>query len=662
MLKKILIANRGEIACRIIRTARRMGIATVAVYSAADADALHVTLADEALPIGGSPARESYLDASRIVAATQQSGADAIHPGYGFLSENAAFAAACDKARIVFIGPPARAIKVMGDKAGAKTLMQNSGVPVVPGHHGKRQDRKALADAAGRLGFPLLIKAAAGGGGRGMRVVERAKDLAASVDAARREAEAGFGDGRLILERYLRRPRHIEVQVFADSKGNAVHLFERDCSVQRRHQKVIEEAPAPGLSAELRGKLYEAALAAVRAVDYRGAGTVEFVLEDGAFYFIEMNTRLQVEHAVTEMVTGIDLVEWQIRVAAGEKLPLKQKDIALRGHAIEARLYAEDPARDFLPSPGVLTRLRFPEAAEGLRIETGVRQGDRVSEFYDPMIAKLVAWGKDRRGSLAQLRAVLGETRVLGLRTNRDFLLRTLGSREFGAGAVDTGLIPRNQAEFLAARPAPQAALAAVALSRLLALGGPRALAPPADRFSPWRLRDGWRLAGESVETLRFNDNGTNREIKIIFRAGTTAVDFGQDEIPAQGWAMPEGGLAFTLGNQHLYAALLWRDGQVDVALDEGDWTLGFADPLAPRDAGQRAAGLLVAPMPGNVAAVLTKKGARVKRGQILMVIEAMKMEHAIVAPADGVVAALHYDAGDTVEAGAELLVLAGAS
>jgi 3-methylcrotonyl-CoA carboxylase alpha subunit len=662
MLKKILIANRGEIACRIIRTARRMGIGTVAVYSAADADALHVTLADKALVIGGSPARESYLDMSRIIAAARQSGADAIHPGYGFLSENAAFGAACDKARIVFIGPPAKAIRAMGDKAGAKTLMQKAGVPIVPGYHGKRQDAKALADAAGRLGFPLLIKAASGGGGRGMRVVERAKELPGAIDAARREAEAGFGDGRLILERYLRRPRHIEVQVFADSKGNAVHLFERDCSVQRRHQKVIEEAPAPGLSTELRGKLYEAALAAVRVVDYRGAGTVEFVLEDGAFYFIEMNTRLQVEHVVTEMVTGLDLVEWQIRIAAGEKLPLKQKDIALRGHAIEARLYAEDPARDFLPSPGVLTRLRFPEAAEDLRIETGVRQGDRVSEFYDPMIAKLVAWSKDRRGSLARLRTALGETRILGLRSNRDFLLRILGSREFGACAVDTGLIARNQAEILAARPAPQAALAAVALSRLLAPGGPRALAPPADRFSPWRLRDGWQLAGESVETLRFDDNGTNREIKIIFRAGTTAVDFGHGEIPAQGWAMPEGGLALTLGNQHLYAALLWRGGEVDVALDEGDWTLGFADPLAPRDAWQRAAGLLVAPMPGKVAAVLVKKGARVKRGQILMVIEAMKMEHAIVAPADGMVAASHYDAGDTVEAGAELLVLAGAS
>src|SRR5437016_768523 len=408
MFSKILIANRGEIACRVIRTARRLGIATVAVYSEADRDALHVELADEGWPIGPSQARESYLNIAAILDAAHKSGAEAAHPGYGFLSENAEFAEACKEAGVVFIGPPAAAMRSMGSKAAAKELMQRHGVPLVPGYHGEDQDPARLCEEAERIGFPVLIKASAGGGGRGMRVVGGAESFAAALAGAKREAEAAFGDGRMLIEKYLERPRHIEIQIFADRHGNTIHLFERDCSIQRRHQKVVEEAPAPGLDADQRKAMGKAAIAAARAVGYVGAGTVEFVTQEGAFYFIEMNTRLQVEHPVTEAVTGLDLVEWQLRVAAGEALPLCQQELLLRGHAIEARLYAEDPERGFLPQTGRLHRLRLP-GSEVARVDTGVRQGDAVTPFYDPMIAKIIAWGEDREAALARLRRALAE-------------------------------------------------------------------------------------------------------------------------------------------------------------------------------------------------------------------------------------------------------------
>ncbi|MGE3784524.1 MAG: acetyl/propionyl/methylcrotonyl-CoA carboxylase subunit alpha, partial [Alphaproteobacteria bacterium] len=493
MFSKILIANRGEIACRVIRTARRIGIATVAVYSEADAGALHVAMADEARLIGPPPARESYLNIEAVIAAARDSGAEAVHPGYGFLSENAEFAEACTAAGIVFIGPPPAAIRAMGSKSAAKALMEAHGVPVVPGYHGTDQDERRLAAEAERIGFPVMIKASAGGGGRGMRVVADATEFARALDGARREAKGAFGDDTVLIERHLERPRHIEVQVFGDLHGNIVHLFERDCSIQRRHQKVVEEAPAPGLTPERRRDLGKAGIAAARAVGYVGAGTVEFITEEGGerFYFMEMNTRLQVEHPVTEAVTGIDLVEWQFRVAAGEFLPLRQDEIAVAGHAIEVRLYAENPARGFLPATGTLHRLHLPEG-EAIRVDTGVRQGDTVTPFYDPMIAKIIARGEDRTAALARLRRALADTAVLGVTTNLGFLARVAADGEFAAGAVDTGFIDRHRDVLLrVANRAPTLALAAAVLDRLLSDDARVRGEPVPD---PWSRRDGWRL------------------------------------------------------------------------------------------------------------------------------------------------------------------------
>jgi len=468
MFSKILIANRGEIACRIIRTARRLHIRTVAVYSEADAKAMHVAMADEARLIGGAAPRESYLSIARILDAALSSGAQAIHPGYGFLSENADFAAACAAAGIVFIGPSAAAIRAIGDKAAAKAIMERAGIPTVPGYHGEAQDTPRFAEEARRLGYPLLIKASAGGGGRGMRLVAEASELAAALDSAKREAESAFGNGRLILEKYLAGPRHVEVQVFGDDRGQIVHLFERDCSAQRRHQKVAEEAPAPRLDDDRRRALGAAAIAAARAVDYVGAGTVEFILQGTDFYFIEMNTRLQVEHPVTEMITGHDLVEWQIRIASGEDLPATQERISCRGHAMEARLYAEDPQRDFAPASGLLRQLRLPASAPDLRIETGVREGDEIPIYYDALLAKLVAFGDDREGARRRLEAALTDVEIAGVAHNRDFLLRLVQHPDFVAGTIDTGFIERHRAALaLPLSAAPFAAVAAASLTWL---------------------------------------------------------------------------------------------------------------------------------------------------------------------------------------------------
>ncbi len=471
MFTKILVANRGEIACRIIRTARRMGIATVAVYSDADRGALHVALADEARPIGPAPARDSYLNIEAIIKAARASGAQAVHPGYGFLSENPNFAEACAHAGLVFIGPPAAAMRAMGSKAAAKSLMVGAGVPVVPGYHGEDQDPIHLAEEAKRIGFPVLIKASAGGGGRGMRIVGEPDDFAAALASARREAASAFGDDQVLLEKYLDQPRHIEVQVFADKHGNVVHIFDRDCSIQRRHQKVIEEAPAPGLDQERRRAMGEAAVAAARAINYVGAGTIEFIVPRGSprdFYFIEMNTRLQVEHAVTEAITGLDLVEWQLRVAAGQPLPLLQHDLSIDGHAIEARLYAEDPQRQFLPQTGTLHRLYLPPP-EIARVDTGVREGEVVTPFYDPMIAKIIVHGEDREAAIGRLQRALAETAVLGVNTNLGFLARVAAHPDFAEAAIDTGFIERHQAALLSEEPAvPPEALAAAVINRHL--------------------------------------------------------------------------------------------------------------------------------------------------------------------------------------------------
>ncbi|HXE27090.1 MAG TPA: acetyl-CoA carboxylase biotin carboxylase subunit [Stellaceae bacterium] len=634
MFDKILIANRGEIACRVMRTAKRLGIRTVAVYSEADANALHVATADEAVLIGPPPARESYLDVARIIDAAKRSGAQAIHPGYGFLSENADFAAACEAAGIAFIGPPAAAIRAMGSKAKAKALMAKAGVPLVPGYHGEEQSDARLTQEARAIGYPVLVKASAGGGGKGMRIVQDEHALPEALAGARREAKASFGDDRLLIEKYLIDPRHIEMQVFADLHGNCIHLFERDCSIQRRHQKLIEEAPAPGLSDAQRAELQKAAVAAARAVDYRGAGTIEFVSAEGKFYFIEMNTRLQVEHVVTEMITGLDLVEWQIRVAAGETLPLMQDAVKQQGHAIELRLYAEDPARDYLPSAGPLALLRFPAPNETLRVETGYRQGDRISPYYDALIAKLITWGENREVALQRLRAALAQTRVAGITTNRALLQHILAHPDFAARAGDTGFIARHH-DALLLHDTPPAALAVAAVS-ILYDQPQRSLDP----HSPWAQRDFWRLGGAACQSFHFRVGKKTHDVRIA-RDGDITVDGARAE-PASD------------------ASVLRLGSEFWVALADATVRIAYLDPLAPSEASGASAGKIVAPMPGKVSAVLVEPGATVQRGQTLMVIEAMKMEHAIAAPSDGVVESVGFAPGALVEEGVELLKLKG--
>ncbi len=521
MFRTLLIANRGEIACRIARTARRMGIATVAVYSSADADALHVKTADRAILIGPPSARESYLNIPRIIEAAQRSGADAIHPGYGFLSENPDFAEACAAAGIIFVGPPPSAMRAMGSKSAAKILMEQSGVPLLPGYHGERQDGAFLADQANRIGFPLMIKAVSGGGGRGMRVVSGADEFSPALDAARQEAASAFGDDRVLIERYLTEPRHIEVQVFADRHGNVVHLFERDCSVQRRHQKVIEEAPAPGLDDDRRVAMGRAAVAAARAVGYEGAGTVEFVANTDGFFFLEMNTRLQVEHPVTEMITGFDLVEWQLRVAAGEPLPVGQDAIRIAGHAIEARIYAEDPERDFAPSIGRLALFRTPEPSADIRIDTGFVTGDVVSAHYDAMLAKLICHGATRGVALDTLRRALAATDVVGVVTNLDLLGRIAAHPDFASGGADTGFIARHADTLLSPQRMPPAeVLAAAALSVLVdeADAAASIAASSADPYSPWHMRDHWWLNATFDRELPFTAGGAPLPVGVRAR------------------------------------------------------------------------------------------------------------------------------------------------
>ena len=661
MFSKILIANRGEIACRVIRTARRMGIATVAVYSDADAGASHVAMADEARRIGPPPARESYMNIEAIIAAAKDSGSQAVHPGYGFLSENADFAEACAAAGLVFIGPPAEAIRAMGSKAAAKALMQAHGVPVVPGYHGDEQDEARLLEEAERIGFPVLIKASAGGGGRGMRIVEKASEFARALDGAKREVAGAFGDDRVLLERYLEKPRHIEVQVFGDLHGNIVHLYERDCSIQRRHQKVVEEAPAPGLVPKLREAIGAAAVKAAGAVGYVGAGTVEFIVEpregegdSNSFYFMEMNTRLQVEHPVTEAVTGLDLVEWQFRVAAGQRLPLMQDQIALSGHAIEVRLYAESPERGFLPATGTLRGLRFPEG-DGVRVDTGVREGDAVTPFYDPMIAKIIAYGENRETARLRLARALGDTAVLGLATNLGFLARVVADPDFAAGALDTGFIEQRRGTLLpSARPAPDLALAAAALHRLLSQQG----MPVAD-VDPWSRFDGWRLNTEPApQRLFFRDADQEWSIEATAVGAGWRLRIGERDYHAEAERLADGRLAVILDGGRSAAIVLDDEARLAVFIAGEGWQFDEIDPLASPLGADIGAGRLTAPMPGRVIELLVAPGAAVRKGQAMMVIEAMKMEHTIAAPRDGIVAAVNFAAGDLVEEGAELIAL----
>jgi 3-methylcrotonyl-CoA carboxylase alpha subunit len=667
MFSKILIANRGEIACRVMRTAKRLAIRTVAVYSAADENALHVALADEAYPIGPAAARESYLSIEKIIAVAKESGAEAVHPGYGFLSENAAFADACAGAGIVFIGPPASAIRAMGSKSAAKALMAKAGVPLVPGYHGIDQDPALLAREAKTIGFPVLIKASAGGGGKGMRIVESAADFVAALAAAKREAKASFGDDTVLVEKYLTRPRHIEMQIFADTHGNCVHLLERDCSVQRRHQKVVEEAPAPGMDPARRAAMGAAAIAAARAVDYVGAGTIEFIAEGDDFFFMEMNTRLQVEHPVTEMISGTDLVEWQLRVAAGETLPKRQDALAISGHAIEVRLYAEDPSRDFLPATGTLRHLRAPvqDGPGGdphIRVDTGVREGDAVSIHYDPMIAKLVAWGEDREAALRRLREALDRYEIVGVTTNRDFLARLAADPEFAEGGVDTGFIARRRDTLIPSPGAvPPRILAAAALSLLLdqAAAAQVAAAASPDPYSPWHSRQGWRLNGDTYQDLVFLDGEQSRAVRAHYRGGRFRLDVDGRSCDALARRESDGALAISLDGIASRVRVVRSAGELTLFADGASYRLVHRDPLAPQAEEELAGGRLTAPMPGRIIQVLVVAQATVRRGETLLVLEAMKMEHSVTAPADGIVERLNYAVGDLVEEGAELLVLA---
>jgi 3-methylcrotonyl-CoA carboxylase alpha subunit len=649
MLDSVLIANRGEIACRIIKTARRMGLRTIAVYSEADEDALFVQMADEGHLIGPAPARESYLKIDAILGVARRTAAACIHPGYGFLSERAEFAEACAQAGIVFVGPPASAIRAMGLKDAAKSLVQQAGVPVVPGYHGARQEPDFLRQKAYEIGYPVLIKAVAGGGGKGMRRVDKVADFDAALESAQREAASSFGDARVLVEKYVLSPRHIEIQVFADGHGNVVHLFERDCSLQRRHQKVIEEAPAPGMPPEMRAAMGKAAVEAARAVGYVGAGTVEFIvdgregLRPDRFYFMEMNTRLQVEHPVTELITGLDLVELQFRAASGERLPFSQDDLAITGHAVEARLYAEDPEKEFLPSTGKLWALQFPDG-EGIRIDTGVEPGDEVTPFYDPMIAKVIAHGETRDQALDRLAEALGNTMVAGPKTNIAFLKALCEAEGFRTGPFDTGFIDRNLQALGAVEREPSPNAVAAGALYLVEREAQR-IARDADGHGgdvagPWRQDDSFQLLGRRETGLPVTADSQPLTLRLRWDVEGPAID-------TDGTLEP--GLDFTIVEADAGVIVLDHGRQTRIALHDP-----FAVDLEHMDEG----GSVKAPMHGKLIAVFVQAGDKVVKGQRLAIVEAMKMEHALLAPADGEVAEVAAEPGAQVSEGARLILL----
>ncbi len=660
MFSKILIANRGEIACRVIKTARRLGIKTVAVYSDADRNARHVALADEAVHIGPAPARESYLVADKLIDAARRTGAQAIHPGYGFLSENAGFAEACAGAGIVFIGPPPAAIRAMGSKSEAKKIMETARVPLVPGYHGDDQSPDLLAKEAARIGFPVLIKASAGGGGKGMRIVEEAGKFPDALAGAKREAKAAFADDHVLIEKYLTRPRHIEIQVFADGHGNCVYLFERDCSIQRRHQKVIEEAPAPNMDPARRKAMGEAAVAAAKAIGYVGAGTVEFIADlDSTFYFMEMNTRLQVEHPVTEAITGQDLVEWQLVVAAGGRLPLGQEQLAIDGHAVEVRLYAEDPARNFLPSTGTLMHLRLPEEGPHVRVDTGVRQGDTVTPYYDPMIAKVIVHDRDRTSALRRMAALMGETEVVGVTTNAALLKALCAHPAFVGGEVDTGFIERHRASLFAAlAPADDRAFAVATLARLAEWEA------PAGSPDPWDQKNGFRFLEEGHDEVQWKDG--DREVAVIARrrrGGGLRLELPGGAQDARLKRIDDGRLAISLGGDTFVATVVRRataDGRLEYSLfaEGASRRLVLVDPLdvTQYEAAGASEASVRSPLPGKIIDLKVTAGDSVSKGQPLLVLEAMKMEHTLAAPADGTIKSVRYAVGEQVAEGAELV------
>jgi 3-methylcrotonyl-CoA carboxylase alpha subunit len=710
----LLIANRGEIACRVAATARRMGIRTVAVYSDADAQARHVAACDSAVHIGAAEPRASYLRGDLILQAALATGAQAIHPGYGFLSENAEFARAAAQAGIVFVGPPADAIAAMGSKSAAKTLMEKAGVPLVPGYHGDNQDAEFLQRQADAIGYPVLIKASAGGGGKGMRVVDASASFPDALASCRREAASSFGDDRVLIERYLQKPRHIEIQVFADTLGHCVYLFERDCSVQRRHQKVIEEAPAPGMTEARRRAMGDAAVAAARAVGYVGAGTVEFIVEpDGRFYFMEMNTRLQVEHPVTEMITGHDLVEWQLRVAAGQALPARQHDLHLQGHAIEARIYAENPDTGFLPSIGTLVHLDLPPHVAfthgDVRVDGGVRAGDTITPYYDPMIAKLIVHGADRDQARTRMAQALAQVRAVGVHTNTAFLRRLMLDEAFAAADLDTGLIERRRASLLPEAQPASADLLALASAAALARAGVPGSSGALVRQDPWATLDAWRIGGSYRRQLTWLDQGNARTVTLARDAAQWTLDTGDGPraltwramTPAHGSgthtphaphtshpphanveaAHPaprtrsSGSDAFpneantnearitevrvTLNGRESRATVVFQQDTAYLFQDGGSRTLTLHDPLQhAADEREEHAGDMTAPMPGKIIAISVAAGDTVKKGQALLVMEAMKMEHTIAAAADGEVGEVFFRIGDQVTEGAALIAL----
>ena len=678
MFKKILIANRGEIACRVAATAARMAIRTVAVYSEADAGAQHVQACDEAVFIGGSAPKDSYLRWEKIIEVAKATGAEAIHPGYGFLSENEAFATACADAGLVFIGPPASAILAMGLKAESKQLMEKAGVPLVPGYHGRDQDAALLQREADAIGYPVLIKASAGGGGKGMRAVDKSADFAEALASCKREAINSFGIDAVLIEKYVQRPRHIEIQVFGDTQGNYVYLFERDCSVQRRHQKVLEEAPAPGMTQATREQMGQAAVAAARAVAYVGAGTVEFIVEqkpDGSmqFFFMEMNTRLQVEHPVTEAITGLDLVEWQLRVASGEPLPLQQSELRIHGHAIEARICAESPDNNFLPATGTLqvyglpAHTRFERASHGVRVDSGVRQGDTISPFYDSMVAKLIVHGSTREEALARLDAALMQTHIVGLSTNVQFLRHVVGSASFAQAQLDTALIPREAAALFhqdkVGLPLAAAALVAHTLDQETQAEHAAQQANPQGWIDPWARRDGWRSHGPSLRSFSavYQDQnqvllltrGHAKGLQLMVNGQAETLQFERLHKPGA-----QGALDITLGARRIQAQVYDHGEVLHVFTPLGATCITRVDALAHAGDTQTEGGRLTAPMPGKVVSFAVKAGDVVKKGQPLAVMDAMKMEHTIAAPADGTVAELLFAPGDQVTEGAELLRL----
>ncbi|MBS1270142.1 MAG: Acetyl-/propionyl-coenzyme A carboxylase alpha chain [Gammaproteobacteria bacterium] len=652
MFKRILIANRGEIACRIARTAKRLGIQAVGVYSDADANALHTRAVGLAVHIGPAAARDSYLNIERIVGAAKETGCEAIHPGYGFLSENAALARACEDNGIVFIGPPADAIEAMGSKIHAKRIMEDSGIPLVLGYHGEEQSTGYLQGIADDIGYPVLIKASAGGGGKGMHVVRESGAFESALDGAKRESASAFGDDTVLIEKYLDKPRHIEIQVFRDHLGNCVHLFERDCSIQRRHQKILEEAPAPGLDESTRRNMGATAVRAATAIEYRGAGTVEFIMDEaGGFYFMEMNTRLQVEHPVTEWVTGQDLVEWQLKVAAGELLPCKQDDLHLHGHAFEARVYAENPAREFLPATGELALAAFPEQDDHVRVDAGVQTGDTVSVYYDPMIAKVITRGPDRRSALDRLHGALSRTRIAGVETNIEFLLEVLEQEDVVEGHADTHFVEKHLDELIKPEAAPPKVLVLATFHEIAALARRNQRRGDTDPFS---AVDGWRPNLSSEFRFEYTDHIQKHECRLMFDKQGTRVMVDEKTYRVGGELEDDGRLAASIDGVKCEAFVVRCPQRMDLFFNGRHYGLD-RHPDVVTDAREADTNRITAPMPGKITSVSVKAGDQVERGTVLLALEAMKMEHTIVAPHDGTIERIPYQVGDTVAEGAEL-------